>query len=152
MRRREFVKGIVGSAIAAWSLAARAQQASSAKLGVLLVENREPFWKLFSEGLRDFGYIDGQNVQIEFRSAGGKLSLLPELASDLVRLKVSTLSSLPKHRRFIPRSAQQVNSQLCWLPPATRLEPDLLIVCPGQGETLRDYPPQLLNSLAKASN
>src|SRR5262249_43829648 len=88
MRRREFVKGIVGSAIAAWSLAARAQQASSAKLGVLLVENREPFWKLFSEGLRDFGYIDGQNVQIEFRSAGGKLSLLPELAADLVRLKV----------------------------------------------------------------
>src|SRR5215475_6682820 len=90
LRRREFVKVIAGGVVV-WPLAARAQQASSPKLGVLLVENREPFWKLFSEGLRDFGYIDGQNVQIEFRSAGGKLSLLPELASDLVRLKVDVI-------------------------------------------------------------
>ena len=90
LRRREFVKVIAGGVVV-WPLAARAQQASSPKLGVLLVENREPFWKLFSEGLRDFGYVDGQNVHIEFRSAGGKLSLLPELASDLVRLKVDVI-------------------------------------------------------------
>jgi putative ABC transport system substrate-binding protein len=90
MRRRDFIKGLAGSA-AAWPLVARAQQARPAKLGVLLVENREPFSRLFSEGLRDFGYIDGQNIQIEYRSAGGKLSLLPALAAEIIRLKVDII-------------------------------------------------------------
>ena len=90
MRRRAFIILLSGAA-AAWPLVAQAQQISPPKLGVLLVENREPFSRLFSEGLRDFGYIDGQNIQIEFRSAGGKLSLLPELAADLVRLKVDII-------------------------------------------------------------
>jgi putative ABC transport system substrate-binding protein len=52
------------------------------------VGNREPFSKLFHEGLREFGYIDGQNIQVVFRSAEGRLGLLPELAAELVRLKV----------------------------------------------------------------
>ena len=90
MNRREFIT-LLGGVAAAWPLVVRAQQISPPKLGVLLVGNREPFSRLFLEGLRDFGYIDGQNVQIEFRSAEGKLSLLPELAADLVRLKVDII-------------------------------------------------------------
>src|SRR5450759_4544568 len=90
MKRREFIT-LLGGVAAAWPLVVRAQQISPPKLGVLLVGNREPFSRLFLEGLRDFGYIDGQNVQIEFRSAEGKLSLLPELAADLVRLKVDII-------------------------------------------------------------
>ena len=90
MRRREFIT-FAGSAMAIWPLQGRAQQMARPTLGVLLVENREPFWQLFSEGLRDLGYVAGQNIEVEFRSAGGKLSLLPELAADLVRLKVAVI-------------------------------------------------------------
>lgn len=90
MRRRDFIKGLAGSAVLC-PLVARAQQARPAKLGVLLVQSREPFSRLFSEGLRDLGYIDGQNIQIDYRSAEGKLSLLPALAAELVRLKVDII-------------------------------------------------------------
>ena len=60
-------------------------------IGVLLVGNLEPFWSQFREGLRDFGYVDGQNIRIEFRSGEGKLHVLPDLAADLVRLKVDLI-------------------------------------------------------------
>jgi putative ABC transport system substrate-binding protein len=86
MRRREFLTLVGGAAV--WPVNAHAQRNRSPKIGVLLVENREPFAKLFFEGLRDFGYIDGNNIHIEIRSAGGKLDRLPELAAELVRLKV----------------------------------------------------------------
>ncbi|MFY9685117.1 MAG: ABC transporter substrate-binding protein, partial [Pseudolabrys sp.] len=75
----------------AWPVVVRAQQAKLAKLGVLLVEKREPFTRVFSEGLREFGYVDGQNMQIEYRSAEGKLDRLPALAAELVDLKVDII-------------------------------------------------------------
>jgi len=90
MRRRVFSVVLVGSA-AAWPLVVRAQQVKPVKLGVLLVEKREPFTRVFSEGLREFGYMDGQNMQIEYRSAEGKLDRLPMLAAELVGLKVDII-------------------------------------------------------------
>jgi putative ABC transport system substrate-binding protein len=72
-------------------MAARAQQPKRPRLGVLLVANREPFWSLFQEGLRDLGYVDGQNIDIELRSAEGNLNGLPMLAAELVRLKVDII-------------------------------------------------------------
>ena len=90
MRRRDFIVVLAGSAMA-WPFGARAQQTKPAKLGVLLVEKREPFSRIFSEGLREFGYIDGQNIQIEYRSAEGKLDRLPALAAELVDLKVDII-------------------------------------------------------------
>ena len=90
MRRRDFIQGIVGSA-AACPLTALAQQKKPARLGVLLAGNREPFLKLFFEALREFGYVDGQNIAIEVRSADGNLNLLPEMAAELVRLKVDII-------------------------------------------------------------
>jgi putative ABC transport system substrate-binding protein len=90
MRRRDFIVVLAGLA-AAWPFGARAQQSKLAKLGVLLVEKREPFSRIFSEGLREFGYIDGQNMQIEYRSADGKLDRLSALAAELVDLKVDII-------------------------------------------------------------
>lgn len=90
MKRRDFVT-VLASFVATWLVVANAQPTAPAKLGVLLVENREPFARQFSDGLRDLGYIDGQNIQIEYRSAGGKLSLLPVLAAELVSLKVDVI-------------------------------------------------------------
>lgn len=90
MRRRDFLAALAGSAAMYPSLA-NAQQGKRAKLGVLLVDKREPFSRIFLEGLQELGYVDGQNVQIEYRSAGGKLDRLPVLAAELVGLKVDII-------------------------------------------------------------
>lgn len=87
MRRRDFIAGLA-SVTAIPSIAA-AQRMHT--LGVLLVGNREPFMTQFFAGLRDLGYIDRQNVQIELRSAEGKIDRLPALATELVALKVDVL-------------------------------------------------------------
>ncbi len=89
MRRREFL-GVLGGAAAAWPVMARAQP-KKPRIGVLVVANPEPFWGQFREGLRELGYVDGQNIEIEFRSAEGKLDALPDLAGKLVQLKVDII-------------------------------------------------------------
>ncbi len=90
IERRDFI-ALLGSAAVAWPLGALGQQARVPTIGVLLVGNLEPFWGQFREGLRDFGYVDGQTIKIEFRSGEGKLHILPDLATDLVRLKVDLI-------------------------------------------------------------
>ena len=94
MRRRDFVLLLSGAT--AWSLAARAQPAKVARIGVLYIglADAESFKKELREGLRELGYTEGQNVAFEFRSAEGKLDRLPELASELVRLKVDVIVAL----------------------------------------------------------
>jgi putative tryptophan/tyrosine transport system substrate-binding protein len=87
MRRRDFV-ALAGAAALSRSAAA---QTKMPVIGVLLVGNREPFDSEFRGGLRDAGYNDGGNIRLEYRSAGGKLAALPELAAELVRLEVDVL-------------------------------------------------------------
>jgi putative tryptophan/tyrosine transport system substrate-binding protein len=95
MRRREFVTLLVGAA-AAWPLAARAQQSKVARIGALYIglADSESFKKELQEGLRELGYVEGQNIAFEFRSAEGKLERLPELAAELVRLKADVIVAL----------------------------------------------------------
>jgi len=95
MRRREFV-GLLGGAAAIsslWPLTAGAQPAKAPTIGILLTGNPEPevFLKVFRAALAELGYTDGQNVQLEVRSAEGNSSLLQERAADLVRLKVDII-------------------------------------------------------------
>ena len=90
MRRRDFIAGIVGSAVA-WSFAARAQQPQLPRIGILIPANPEPFWNEFQQGLREHDYIEGRTIQFEFRSAEGKPNLLRGLADELVRLKVDII-------------------------------------------------------------
>ena len=85
IRRRAFL--LTGSAAVAWPFAARAQSSRVPRLGVLLIGNEEPFWSEFRAGLRDFNYVNGQNVQIEVRSGKGQIAALPALAEELVRMK-----------------------------------------------------------------
>ncbi len=90
MKRREFITFIAGVAVARpFPLAA--QQPKLPRIGVLLTANPEPFWTEFRAGLREHGYIEGQNIAFEFRSADGKLNLLRALADELVRLKVDII-------------------------------------------------------------
>ena len=95
MRRREFIT-LLGGAAVAWPFAARAQQAKVYRVGALYIglADAESFKKELRDGLRELGYVEGQNIAFEFRSAEGKLDRLPELASELVRLKVDLIVAL----------------------------------------------------------
>jgi putative ABC transport system substrate-binding protein len=94
MRRRDFVKMIGGTA-ASWSIAARAQQPAMPVIGYLRSETFDETAKRmiagFREGLKESGYIEGQNVAIEFRSAEGLLDRLPAIVADLVRHPVAVI-------------------------------------------------------------
>ena len=95
MRRREFVS-LIGGAAVAWPLAARAQQPRAARVGALYIglADGESFKKELQEGLRELGYVEGQNIEFDFRSADGKADRLPALAAELVRLKVDVIVAL----------------------------------------------------------
>jgi putative ABC transport system substrate-binding protein len=89
MRRRDFI-ALLGSATVWLSHVSYAQQPVIGFL-VLSLQTRGEELTAFHQGLRETGYIDGQNVAIEYRSAEGRYDRLPELAADLVRRKVSVL-------------------------------------------------------------
>ena len=92
MRRREFIT-VIGSA-AAWPLAAFARRKSLPVIGYLSVGSpqlKHPFVVAFHEGLREAGFVAGENLNIEYRWAEEHYDRLPELAADLVRRKVEVI-------------------------------------------------------------
>jgi putative ABC transport system substrate-binding protein len=93
--RRYLIKYLGGAAVAC-PLAARAQQSKVARIGALYIglADAESFTKELRQGLRELGYIEGQNIAFEFRSAEGQLDRLPELAAELVRIKVDVIVTL----------------------------------------------------------
>jgi putative tryptophan/tyrosine transport system substrate-binding protein len=95
IRRREFVILLGGSAAAAWPFAARAQQGGKVwRIGLLSGASREgasPNYDAFLQGMRELGYAEGRDFIVEARFAGGRYERFPELAAELVRLKVDVL-------------------------------------------------------------
>ena len=107
VRRRDFIKVIVGSAVP-WPLAAHAQQPALPVVGFVNIASAKgyaPQVSAFLKGLSEAGYVDGRNVAIEYRWAEGRTDQLPAMVADLVHRQVAVIAatSTPARSRQRPR-------------------------------------------------
>ncbi len=107
MRRREFI-AFLGSSLAGWPLAARAEQQTWPVIGLLDPRSPDAMadrLRAFRQGLKETGHVEGENVAIEYRWAEGQYDRLPALAAELVRRQVAVIVATPTMSVLAAKSA-----------------------------------------------
>ena len=109
MRRRDFIKAVIGSA-AAWPLLAHAEQHAMPVIGLLDLRSPDTVGdrvRAFRQGLKESGFVEGENVAIVYRWAENEIGRLPELAADLVGRKVNVIATVGNEVALIAKKATQ---------------------------------------------
>jgi putative ABC transport system substrate-binding protein len=104
VRRRSFIT-LLGGAVATWPLAARAQQAAMPVIGFLAQATNEDQLRGFQQGLKQVGFVEGENVSILYRSAENDIDGLPALAVDLARRRVAVIATQGHAAAFAAKNA-----------------------------------------------
>jgi putative tryptophan/tyrosine transport system substrate-binding protein len=115
MRRRQVIS-LLGSLAAAWPVTANAQRAEMPLIGFLGSASPDAFanrLRSFRQGLSEVGYVEGQNLGIEFRWANNQLDRLPALAADLVRRGVTIIAAPGSTAAASAAKAATTNIRLC---------------------------------------
>ena len=105
VRRREFIAGL--GSVAAWPVVARAQQAGMPVIGFLdptSPDGLQDQLRAFRQGLKEAGYVEGENVAISFRWAENQIDRLPELTAELVRRQVAVIAAV-SNAAFVAKEA-----------------------------------------------
>ena len=134
MRRREFL-ALIGGAAAAWPLVARAQQPAMPMIGFLAaVQQNEELLRGFRQGLKEVGFVEGENVSVLYRSAENQVDRLSALGDDLARHRVAVIATSGNPAAFAAKAATTTIPS-CSALPKTRSGLVLSPASPGRAAT-----------------